>query len=98
MLDFFVNYPVWAILGVVLLGVGGALLFVGTVVTLALAFSDGRAWGFAVLLIPGFQYFYCFSHWSKAAYSGKLLIAALVFLSPVISVVMLNLYGFLGTK
>jgi len=95
-IDIFVNYPAWAILGVVLLGIGGTLFFVGTIISLAYAFSDGRRWGFAVLLLPGFQYIYCFINWKKASYPGKLLLGALVFLLPVLLVVVLEENGILN--
>jgi hypothetical protein len=64
--------------------IGGALLLVGYLMTIAYAFSDGIKWGLGVVLIPFFAFYYIYRFWKKAAYPGKLLIIGSLLDVPIV--------------
>ena len=83
MLEFVKDYPNLSIFLLLLFGTGKALFLYGHLVSLVYAFGDSIKWGLGVLLLPFFNYYYCYRHWEKAYYPGKFLIwGTILFLAP----------------
>ena len=63
------------ILGVLLLGAGGAMYLFGWLAGMATALGNKHyMFGVAILILHPIALIYCLTNWDKAAYPGKMLI------------------------
>lgn len=77
LLTWLSHHDYMMMLAILVMSIGGTLVFVGNLFAIVYAFGQSVWWGIGVLIMPLFSVVYCARNWDRAAYPGKMIFAGL---------------------